>query len=126
MYDKDGLGMFVLPCAHVYHIYCFAHLATSKETCMGMGCMQTISPVARLLVMLGHTSAPSYGVESRATSAPVKLNSAIKTTIEFGMHSISMYNLDVHYLFLVLGTWVYIDRLGRCYLPLEALSGQWS
>lgn len=88
MYDKDGLGMFVLPCAHVYHIYCFAHLATSKETCMGMGCMQTISPIARSLVVLGHTIAP--GVESKATSAPVVLNSAIKTTMETGMHSISM------------------------------------
>ena len=88
MYDKDGLGMFVLPCAHVYHMYCFAHLATSKETCMGMGCMQTISPIARSMVMLGHTIAP--GVESRATSAPLVLNKAIKTTIETGMHSISM------------------------------------
>ena len=88
MYNKDGLGMFVLPCAHVYHMYCFAHLATSKETCMGMGCMQTISPIARSMVMLGHTIAP--GVESRATSAPLVLNKAIKTTIETGMHSISM------------------------------------
>ena len=98
MYDEDGLGMFVLPCAHVYHIYCFAHLATSKETCMGMGCMQTISPVARSLAMLGHTGAPSYGVESRTTSAPVLINSATKTTIESGMHSISMLSLLPCYL----------------------------
>ena len=85
MIDRDILCKLR---AHVYHIYCFAHLATSKETCMGMGCMQTFSPIARSMVMLGHTIAPR--VESRATSALVVLNSAIKTTIEIGMHYISM------------------------------------
>ena len=34
MYDPNALGVFMLPCKHAYHIYCFAHLAGKEESCM--------------------------------------------------------------------------------------------
>ncbi|MCO5593124.1 hypothetical protein L7F22_047130 [Adiantum nelumboides] len=73
MYDDDALGMFLLPCNHAFHMYCFGHLVASKETCMEMGCMQPILHTMRSLVILGSTNANFQGVQSETKPSSVPL-----------------------------------------------------
>lgn len=103
MYDADGLCMFILPCGHAYHIYCFAHLATSKEICMAMGCTQMISLATRSSVMLGHIDAPDYARESRSTIASMLPNTAAKLSFSHGTyHTFMLSNSCLHYCFFCL------------------------
>ena len=98
MYDADGLCMFVLPCGHAYHIYYFAHLATTKGICMAMGCAQVISPATRSLVMLGHIDAPGYARESQSTIPSMLPNSVAKSCFSHGMyHFFMLSNSCLHY-----------------------------
>ncbi|MCO5562732.1 hypothetical protein L7F22_016364 [Adiantum nelumboides] len=74
MYDDDALGMFLLPCNHAFHMYCFGHLVARKYTCMEMGCMQLILHTMRSLVILGSTNANFQGVQSKTKPSSVPLS----------------------------------------------------
>lgn len=42
MYDEEALGIFILPCKHAYHIYCFANLAGREGKCLAASCGHVI------------------------------------------------------------------------------------
>ena len=58
LYDDEVLGMFILPCRHAYHLYCFAHIAAKEDTCLVSGCNQLISKNFKSFVFIdnGHKS----------------------------------------------------------------------
>ena len=58
MFDDEVLGIFMLPCRHEYHLYCFAHIAAKGDTCLVSGCSQVISQNIRSWVSIdgGNTS----------------------------------------------------------------------
>ena len=102
MYDADGLCMFILPCGHAYHIYCFAHLATSKEICMAMGCAQMILPATKSLVMPGHIDAFSYARESQSIVPSMLPNNVGKLCFSHGTyHTFMLSNPCLHYFFFL-------------------------
>lgn len=58
LFDDEVLGIFMLPCRHAYHLYCFAHIAAKGDTCLVSGCSQVISQNIRPWVSIdsGNTS----------------------------------------------------------------------
>ncbi|MCO5578844.1 hypothetical protein L7F22_032691 [Adiantum nelumboides] len=42
MYDEEALGIFILPCKHAYHIYCFANLAGREGKYLAASCGHVI------------------------------------------------------------------------------------
>ena len=98
--DADGVCMFTLPCAHAYHIYCFAHLATTRGICIAMGCAQMISPRIRLMVMPGHIDAVSYARESQSTIPAMLPISAAKSSFSHGLYlTLCSLNTCLYYWF---------------------------
>lgn len=77
MDDEVVLGTFVMPCSHAYHMYCFADIATSKDKCMAIGCMQPISHAMRSLVVLDNTDASCPQAASNPSSVPIKVEASI-------------------------------------------------
>lgn len=52
MFDDEALGVFMLPCQHEYHTFCFAHVAGKQDTCIAPGCSQEISQRIRSLMLI--------------------------------------------------------------------------
>ena len=63
MFDDEALGVFMLPCEHEYHIYCFAHGAGKQDTCMAPGCSQAISQRIRSLMLVDSVNMPHWGIK---------------------------------------------------------------
>ena len=99
---NHGLCMFLLPCGHAYHAYCFAHLSMRKDICMAMGCMQVILPASKSLVIPSHhTNAPAH-----ASKVPFMLPySGGKSFFSHGMYHTFMHlNPCLHYYYFLF-TW---------------------
>lgn len=95
MYDDNALGMFMLPCNHAYHIYCFAHIASNKDTCMVIGCTQGISHTIWSLVLLENNDTCYQRVsQTIRPSGPVTKSDASRS-IKIGMYPNLSFDIDL-------------------------------
>lgn len=53
-FDDAALDAFSLPCCHVYHMLCFAHVCLDGGFCVAMDCNQEVPARAKRMMGLKH------------------------------------------------------------------------
>lgn len=51
-FDARSLEVFSLPCTHVYHMLCFAHVCRDYGYCVALDCNMSVPPRAKHMIGL--------------------------------------------------------------------------
>ncbi|MCO5590863.1 hypothetical protein L7F22_044838 [Adiantum nelumboides] len=80
MYDEEALRIFILPCKHAYHIYCFANLAGREGKCLAASCGHVIYDNIKELMFIDSEGDTSTGCLKFESSSKKKKEPQILST----------------------------------------------